>query len=82
MTLIRTHYQGVLIGNMGYTTDEADNAITEGKVDTVAFGTGFLVNTDLPARIKVGVPLNSPNPANFYTPGPEGYIGYPALGSL
>ncbi len=53
---------------MGYTTDEADNAITEGKVDTVAFGTGFLANTDLPARIKVGVPLNSPNPANFTSP--------------
>lgn len=68
MTLIRTHYQDVLIGNMDYTTDAADNATTEGKVDAVAFGTGFLANPDLPARIKVGAPLNSPNPTIFTPP--------------
>ncbi|BCB27283.1 alkene reductase [Sulfurimicrobium lacus] len=81
MTPVRAHYKGVLIGNMGYTPDEATQAIAEGKVDAVAFGTSFLANPDLPARIKAGVPLNQPNPATFYTPGPEGYIDYPTLGA-
>jgi len=81
MTPVRANYKGVLVGNMGYTADEADKAIVEGKLDAVAFGTGFLANPDLPARIKAGAALNQPNPATFYTPGPEGYTDYPALGS-
>ena len=82
MTPIRTHYRGVLVGNMGYTADEAGKAIENGKIDAVAFGTSFLANPDLPARIKAGAPLNQPNPARFYTPGPEGYTDYPALDAL
>ncbi|MBL8401900.1 MAG: alkene reductase, partial [Candidatus Accumulibacter sp.] len=45
----------------------------------VAFGTGFLANPDLPARIQAGAALNKPNPGTFYTPGPEGYTDYPAM---
>ena len=81
MTPVRANYKGVLVGNMGYTADEADKAIAEGKLDAVAFGTSFLANPDLPARIKAGASLNQPNPATFYTSGPEGYTDYPALGS-
>jgi N-ethylmaleimide reductase len=79
MTPVRAHYKGVLIGNMGYSADEAAQAVTEGKVDAVAFGTSFLANPDLPARIRSGAPLNQPNPATFYTPGAEGYNDYPTL---
>jgi len=79
MTPVRAHYDGVLIGNMGYTADEAGKAIAEGKVDAVAFGTGFLANPDLPARIEAGAVLNQPDPARFYTPGPQGYTDYPTL---
>jgi N-ethylmaleimide reductase len=81
MTPAREHYKGVLIGNMGYTADEAEQAIAAGKLDAVAFGTGFLANPDFPARIKVKAPLNQPNPVTFYTPGPAGYTDYPALGA-
>jgi N-ethylmaleimide reductase len=81
MTPVRANYKGVLVGNMGYTADEADKAIAEGKLDAVAFGTSFLANPDLPARIKKGASLNQPNPATFYTSGPEGYTDYPALSS-
>ena len=77
MTPIRTHYRGVLIGNMGYTPDEAEQAIAAGQLDAVAFGTAFLANPDLPARIKAKAPLNAANPATFYTPGPAGYTDYP-----
>jgi N-ethylmaleimide reductase len=79
MTPIRAHYKGVLVANMGYTADEATQAIAEGKVDAVAFGTGFLANPDLPARIKAGAALNQPDAAKFYSPGPEGYTDYPTL---
>lgn len=79
MTPAREHFKGTLIANMGYTADEAEQAITEGKLDAVAFGTSFLANPDLPARIAAKAPLNAPNPAKFYTPGPEGYTDYPAL---
>ena len=79
MTPARQHFKGTLISNMGYTADEAEQAITEGKLDAVAFGTSFLANPDLPARIAVKAPLNAPNPAKFYSPGPEGYTDYPAM---
>jgi N-ethylmaleimide reductase len=74
---VRERYQGVLIANMGYTPEEAEAAIVSGQIDGVAFGTAFLANPDLPARIKAGAPLNVPNPATFYTPGPLGYTDYP-----
>jgi len=79
MTPIRQHYKGRLIGNMGYTGEEADRDVAAGKIDAVAFGTSFLANPDLPARIKAGAPLNRPKPASFYTSGPEGYTDYPTL---
>jgi N-ethylmaleimide reductase len=82
VTSVRAGYKGVLLGNMGYTPEEAGKAVAAGKLDAVAFGVGFLANPDLPARIKAGAQLNQPNPATFYTPGPEGYTDYPALADL
>ncbi len=79
MTPARAVFKGVLIGNMGYTADEADQAISDGTLDAVAFGTSFLANPDLPARIAAKAALNAPNAARFYSPGPEGYTDYPAL---
>ena len=43
----------------------------------MAFGTAFLANPDLPARIKGGAPLNAVDPATFYSPGARGYTDYP-----
>ncbi|CAG8653861.1 179_t:CDS:2, partial [Acaulospora colombiana] len=34
---------------------------------------------DLPKRIQLGAPLNTPNRKTFYTPGPVGYTDYPFL---
>jgi N-ethylmaleimide reductase len=78
---IRKLYKGILIGNMGYSAKEAAEAVSEGLLDAVAFGTAFLANPDLPARIKVDAPLNSPDPATFYSPGAKGYTDYPVLNS-
>ncbi|WP_310385042.1 alkene reductase [Roseateles sp.] len=79
MTPARAHYQGLLIGNMGYSGAEAEQAISAGKLDAVAFGTAFLANPDLPARLQAGAALNAPDASTFYTPGPKGYTDYPAL---
>ncbi|MBS4050238.1 MAG: alkene reductase [Methylomonas sp.] len=77
MTPIRKHFAGVILGNMGYSADEAAAAIAAGQLDAVAFGGSFLANPDLPERIKLGAPLNTPNPATFYSSGAEGYTDYP-----
>lgn len=77
MTPVRAAYKGVLVGNMGYSPAEAEQAIASGKLDAVAFGTGFLANPDLPARIKAGAPLAAADPATFYSAGPAGYTDYP-----
>jgi N-ethylmaleimide reductase len=66
---------------MGYTAAEASDAISSGKIDAVAFGTSFLANPDLPARIRLEAELNQPDPATFYSPGPAGYTDYPPLAS-
>jgi N-ethylmaleimide reductase len=79
VTPVRANYKGVLVGNMGYTPEEADAAIQAGQLDAVAFGTAFLANPDLPARIQAKAPLNEPKPATFYTAGAEGYTDYPAM---
>jgi len=79
MTAARQAFNGVIIGNMGYTAGEAEDAIADGKLDAVAFGTSFLANPDLPARIAAKADLNVPNAAKFYSPGPEGYTDYPTM---
>jgi N-ethylmaleimide reductase len=79
MTAARAAYRGVLVGNMGYSPAEAAAAIAAHQLDAVAFGTPFLANPDLPARVQAGADLNAPNPATFYTPGPVGYTDYPTL---
>ena len=67
---------------MGYAPDEAAEAaeaVASGSVDAVAFGTPFLANPDLPERIAAGADLNDPDPATFYSTGPEGYTDYPTM---
>ena len=78
-TIAREKYKGVLIGNMGYTADEAEAALVAGKLDAVAFGTSFLANPDLPARIQAKAALNTPDSTTFYTPGAKGYTDYATL---
>ena len=79
ITAARAAYRGVLVGNMGYTPEEAAAAIAAKKLDAVAFGTPFLANPDLPARVKAGAALNAPDHTTFYSPGAKGYTDYPAM---
>lgn len=79
LTPVRAVYKGVLVGNMGYSLDEANSAITSGQLDAVAFGTPFLANPDLPVRFKTQAPLNTPDQSTFYTQSAAGYTDYPFL---
>jgi len=79
MTVARAHYKGVLIGNMGYTPQEAEQAIKDGKLDAVAFGNSYIANPDLPERVKAGAALNTPDSSTYYTPGAKGYTDYPTM---
>ena len=79
LTPAREHFKGTLIANMGYTRDEANEAIAAGKIDAVAFGVPFLANPDLPARFKAGADLNEPDQSTFYSSGAKGYTDYPTM---
>jgi N-ethylmaleimide reductase len=65
----------ILSGNYDIARAEADLAL--GKGELVAFGRPYLANPDYLARAKAGRPLNTPDFATFYTPGPKGYTDYP-----
>jgi N-ethylmaleimide reductase len=79
MTLaeFRPIYQGVIIGNCGYTKETAEERIAEGNADMIAIGRPFITNPDLPERYRNNWPLNPAEDMSlWYTPGPEGYTDY------
>ncbi len=75
---LRTHYKGTLMAAGRFTKDSAEQALERGWLDAVGFGSLFTSNPDLPERLRRDLPLTPPNPALFYSPGPEGYIDFPA----
>lgn len=76
---LKQAFGGVFIANEGFTAESAREAISSGKVDAVAFGKAAIANPDLVVRMRVGAPLNPPNPETFYGQGPEGYTDYPFI---
>ena len=76
---VRAAYEGVLVANGGYDGVTAARAIAAGAVDAVAFGIPFLSNPDFVERLRIGAPLNAPDPATFYSAGEPGYLDYPTL---
>jgi len=72
-------FGGVYIANEKMTKDSAEQLITSGEADAVAFGQWFIANPDLPERLKRDAPLNAPRPDKFYGATAEGYTDYPAL---
>ena len=80
VTPVRKAFRGNLVLNMGFTPAEAAETVSNGTADAIAFGTSFLANPDLPARIRAGALLNTPDPSTFYSPGAKGYTDYPTMG--
>lgn len=78
----RPLYAGTLIANVGFDLPRANALIAEGTADLVAFGTPFIANPDLPARLAAGAPLAEPDWDRVYASGARGYSDYPALAAL
>lgn len=78
---LKQAFGGVYIANENFTRETAEQVISAGEADAVAFGKLFIANPDLPKRLQLGAPLNPGRPDLFYAPGPEGYVDYPSLSS-
>ena len=76
---LRAAFNGVFIGSGGLDRAKAEQLLTNGDADLVAFGRLALANPDLVDRLQDNAPLNPPDFATFYTPGEKGYTDYPAL---
>jgi 2,4-dienoyl-CoA reductase-like NADH-dependent reductase (Old Yellow Enzyme family) len=76
---LKRAFGGVYIVNEGFDLAKGEAALAAGEADAVGFGKLFISNPDLPTRLKAGAPLAEWNLATFYTPGPAGYVDYPAL---
>ncbi|MEG4290489.1 alkene reductase [Microcoleus sp. C2C3] len=74
----RDVFAGPLVGNCGYTQEQAETALSSQVADLIAFGRNFISNPDLVERFTNGWQLNPPaEVAVWYSFGPEGYIDFP-----
>lgn len=81
MTLaeFRPVYDGIIMGNCGYSKEDAEERIQNGHADLAAFGRPYISNPDLMERFKNNWPLAPfEDMSQWYTPGSEGYTDYPA----
>ncbi len=81
MTLaeFRPIYRGLIMGNCGYSKEDAEQKVADGDADMVAIGRPFISNPDLVDRFRNNWPLAPFDDMSlWYTPGPEGYSDYPA----
>ncbi len=77
--IARKRFKGALLVNGGYDLDTARAAVESGQADAVVFGAKYVSNPDLVERWRQGAQLNALNAPTLYTPGPAGYVDYPAL---
>ncbi|PKP72371.1 MAG: alkene reductase [Alphaproteobacteria bacterium HGW-Alphaproteobacteria-5] len=76
---LRSRFSGAWIANELFTRDSAQAAVETGRADAVAFGRLFIANPDLPARFRIGAPLNEVNADTVYFGHAAGYTDYAPL---
>jgi 2,4-dienoyl-CoA reductase-like NADH-dependent reductase (Old Yellow Enzyme family) len=76
---LRNAFSGTFIANQDLDRERGEALLQAGLADAVSYGRLMIANPDLVKRFRNGAPLNEPNPAGFYSSGPEGYIDYPEL---
>jgi N-ethylmaleimide reductase len=74
---LKRAFGGPVVVAGGYDRDKAEAVLAAGTADLVAFGVPYLANPDLPERLRLGLPLNDPDPKTFYGGGARGYVDYP-----
>ena len=74
---LKRAFGGPVVVAGGYDRDKAEAVLAAGTADLVAFGVPYLANPDLPERLRLGVPLNAPDPKTFYGGDERGYLDYP-----
>jgi N-ethylmaleimide reductase len=81
MTLadFRGVFRGPIVGNCGYTLENAEAAVQEGLADLIAFGRPFISTPDLVERFANGWPLAPmASMTDWYSPtGAKGYTDFP-----
>jgi N-ethylmaleimide reductase len=60
----------------GMTRENAEQMIKSNLIDLAAFGSSFISNPDLVARLQYGWPLTPADSNTFYAGGAKGYIDY------
>ncbi|KAL8159406.1 hypothetical protein V2J09_000943 [Rumex salicifolius] len=77
---MRKAFDGTFIVAGGYTRQDGNEAVENGRADLVAYGRWFISNPDLPRRFALDAPLNKYHRETFYVPEPViGYTDYPFL---
>jgi N-ethylmaleimide reductase len=75
--IIRDKFKNTLILSGGYTLARAEEDLSSGFADLVAFGKPFITNPDLAERFEKNFPLNNKLDAStLYTPDAKGYTDY------
>lgn len=77
--LLRPRFNGAYLAGGGLDQAAAEALLADERADATVFGSAFLANPDLPARLLHGAALNAPDRSTFFSPGAPGYIDYPTL---
>lgn len=77
--LLKREFGGPFIANEKMSVETAEQLLSTGKADAIAFGLWFIANPDLPQRLKLGAELNPLRSEVIYGQTGEGYTDYPAL---
>ena len=77
---LREVFHGPLMGNCGYDSTSAEDAVARGAADLIAFGRPYISNPDLVERLAEGQPLApEADPSTWYSGdlAATGYTDYP-----
>ncbi|USI73515.1 alkene reductase [Sphingomonas morindae] len=73
---LRPLFRGTIIAAGGFDGASAEALLQAGDADAVAFGRAFIANPDLPARLRLRLPLTPYDRTTFYGGDARGYTDY------
>ncbi|MCL4110794.1 UNVERIFIED_CONTAM: hypothetical protein GTU68_010171 [Idotea baltica] len=76
---LRTLFSNTIIVAGSYTPERAEEVLSKGYADLVAFGRPFVANPDLVSRLQNGSELSDLDGATLFGGNDKGYTDYPAL---